>query len=96
MTRRQIRYLLARLKTEATGGVKPPKLPEGFRESFERQDKFRGWPNYQVVWDVDDSGWGIALLDISAEEAWNNLLMEKVPELPEILSGCKGNIRSDD
>ena len=96
MHRRQIRYLLSRLRTEATGGVEPPKLPDGFRETFERQDKFRGWPNYQKVWDVDDSGWSIVLLDISAEEAWNNLLMEKVPELPEVLCGHKGYIRPDD
>lgn len=95
MTRRQIRYLISRLRTEATGGVGPPVLPDGFRESFERQDKFRGWPNYQKVWDVDESGWGIVLLDISAEDAWNKLLMEKVPELPEALHGAKSNIRSD-
>jgi len=95
MTRRQIRYLLQRLRTEAMGGVEPPILPKGFRESFERQHKFRGWGNYQRVWDVDDSGWNIVLLDISAEEAWNQLLLEKVPELPEVLSGCKSNIRSD-
>lgn len=94
MTRRQIRYLIARLRTEADGGVEPPKLPDGFRETFERQDKFRGWTNYQKVWDVDDSGWGIVLLDVSAEEAWNKLLEEKVPELPEELSGPKGHIQS--
>jgi len=93
MDRRQIRYLISRLRTEATGGVEPPELPEGFRDTFERQDKFRGWANYQKIWDVDDSGWGIILLDISAEEAWNKLLLEKVPELPEELNGTEGNIQ---
>lgn len=96
MNRRQIRYLISRLRTEATGGVAAPELPDGFRESFERQDKFRGWSNYQKVWDVDESGWNIVLLDVSAEEAWNALLLEKVPELPEALSGKQGHIRSND
>jgi len=93
MTRRQIRYLISRLRTAATGGVEPPDLPEGFAETFERQDKFRGWANYQKIWDVDESGWNIVLLDISAEEAWNKLLLEKVPELPEELNGTESNIQ---
>jgi hypothetical protein len=95
ITRRQIRYLLRRCKTREEGGVKLPPLPKGFRASFEKQDKFRGWLGYQVVWDVDESGWGIVLLDVSAEEAWNKLLMEKVPELPEKLHGVESNVRSD-
>lgn len=94
MNRRQIRYLISRLRTAETGGVEAPDLPDGFVETFERQDKFRGWSNYQKIWDVDDSGWNIVLLDISAEEEWNKLLEEKVPELPEELSGSKSNIRS--
>lgn len=94
MTRRQIRYLLSRLRTQATGGVESPELPDGFAETFERQDKFRGWANYQKIWDVDDTGWFIVLLDVSAEDAWNKLLAEKVPEIPEILSGPKGHIQS--
>lgn len=94
MNRRQIRYLISRLRTAETGGVDVPELPEGFAETFERQDKFRGWSNYQRVWDVDDSGWNIVLLDISAEQAWNDLLAEKVPELPEELRGSESHIQS--
>lgn len=89
LTRRQIRYLLRRIRTKEESGINLPKLPKGFRKSFEEQDKFRGWLAYQVTWDVDDSGWNIVFLDKSLEEQWNETLMEKVPELP---SGTESNI----
>lgn len=91
--RRQIRYLLRRLRSHEEDGLELPVLPEGFMETFERQERFRGWSNYQKVWDVDDIGWTIKFLNKSAEQAWNELLAETVPELPGELSGTESNIR---
>lgn len=84
MNRRQIKYLCARMRTEADGGAKRPEdMPEGFEESFEKQKNFRGWASYSVTWTVDaDDPWKIVLLDKSLEEEWNELLLEKVPVLP--------------
>jgi hypothetical protein len=89
LNRRQIRYFLRRLRSKEESGVELPELPEGFRKSFEGQDKFRGWLNYQKTWDVDDSGWSIIFLDKSLEEQWHEILLQKVPELP---SGTESNI----
>lgn len=52
MNRKQIRYNLFRLKTEAEGGTKAPKLEKGFKKSFESQKKFQGWISFGVTWDV--------------------------------------------
>ena len=52
MTRKQIRYLLFRLKTQTESGVETPKLPKGFRKSFTTQKKFQGWTSFGVTWDV--------------------------------------------
>lgn len=92
MRRREIRYLLGRVKTNELEGVKLPKLPDGFKQSFESQERFRGWPSFMVTWDVDDSGWQIVMLDKSAEQAWNELLTEKVPALTEVSDGAESNI----
>lgn len=93
MDRRQIRYFLRRIKTSVetrldpdTKIIKLPKLPVGFRKSFESQPKFRGWMGYQVTWDVDDSGWNIVMLNVSLEEEWNRTLEMVVPELPKQLA----------
>ena len=52
MNRKDIRYLLFRIKTEAEGGVETPPLPAGFIKSFETQIKFQGWLSFGVTWDV--------------------------------------------
>lgn len=90
MDRRKIRYLLRRIKTNVETRSNPdsetialPKLPKGFRKSFEGQPRFRGWMGYQVSWDVDLEGWTIVLLNKSLEEKWNELLLEKIPILGE-------------
>ena len=52
MTRKQIRYLLFRLKSDSEGVSKAPALPKGFKKSFSSQKKFQGWNNFGVTWDV--------------------------------------------
>lgn len=87
LTRRQIRYLLFRLRTQEIGGAKAPtKLPRGFKKSFTEQPKFRGWASFGVTWDVaekPDSPWTIVFRDKSLEQEWNEVLIEKVPVLTE-------------
>lgn len=52
MERKEIRYKLFRLKTQAEGGNKAPKMPKGFKKTFESQKKFQGWLSFGVTWDV--------------------------------------------
>lgn len=82
MNRREIRYLCARLKSEQEGLSASPDLPEDFIEKFESQQRFRGWENYGVTWDVDeDDPWTIKFLSMSLEQQWHQELMNAVPEL---------------
>ena len=85
LTKRQIRYLLFRLRTEELGGAKAPtKFPRGFKKTFTDQSKFRGWVGFSVSWDVDDdSPWTIVFREKSIEEEWNAILKEKVPVITE-------------
>lgn len=90
MTRREIRYLLARIRSQLQGVCEDvPELPEGFKETFEGQPAFRGWAAYTVTWDVcEDDQWLVVPLKKSLEDEWHELLMEVVPELPvELIEG---------
>lgn len=83
LTRRDIRYLCFRLKTEADGGPEAPELPQGFRETFEGQELFRGWAAFGVSWDVDQEDfWKIVILKESLARQWERTLLEKVPIFP--------------
>ena len=80
MTRTEVKYILARLRTEAERNVEPPELPEGFRESFSDQPNFRGWINYGVTWYVDEEDvWKVVLLKKSKRREWEETLAKVVP-----------------
>lgn len=80
MRRSDIRYKLFTLQTEAERGVEVPPLPEGFRESFETQEHFRGFINFGVTWDVDDDDpWKVVPLEMSHLERWHETLRNIVP-----------------
>ena len=90
MTKQEIKYLLARLRTEAETSnsdqptVLPPEIPEGFKESFENQKGFKGWINYHVTWDVHpDDPWMVVILRQSLEQEWHKELEGVVPVLTE-------------
>lgn len=89
MNLKEIRYRLFQLKDQAEREVEIPELPEDFKESFEEQDAFRGWINFGVKWDVDEKDpWKIVKRKKSIEEEWNEVLLEKVPEIPaSVLNG---------
>ena len=80
----KIKYLLACHRSEALYDDKPIRVevPEGFKESFEAQDNFRGWVNYHVTWDVfEDDPWKCVLLKKSQEQEWNETLEKVCPVL---------------
>ena len=54
MNRKEIRYLLFRIRSEEEGVSKvgAKSLPKGFKKGFSTQKKFQGWNNFGVTWDV--------------------------------------------
>lgn len=81
MDRKQIKRLLALLKSEVEHGRDfGLELPEGFKESFEGQPAFRGWINYHVTWGVDDDdAWKVVLLKESLVKSWERELVKRTP-----------------
>lgn len=90
LTRRQIRYVLFRLMTEADGGAKANKEKEGnmklvdeIRDHFETQDDFGGWSKFAKTWDVDEKAPLVAVLRTSSINSdWNNSIKGTTAELP--------------
>ena len=84
MTRSEIRYALFSLKSKAEGKEEIPPLPDGFEEGFSAQERFRGFINFGVTWDVkEDEPWTIESLDKSHLEVWNEELKAVVPVITE-------------
>ena len=81
MKKTKIKRLLALLKAKAEHGRElDVEVPEGFIESFEDQDNFRGWINYHVTWDVDkDDPWKVVIRKISLAAEWQRELIKVVP-----------------
>lgn len=78
---KEIKYKLASLRSSALYD-RPCRveIPEGFKESFENQENFRGWSNYHVTWDVyEDDPWKCVLRKKSQEQEWNETLEEVCP-----------------
>jgi len=84
MDKREIKYLIALLRSEAETGEKPAlPIPEGFKESFESQVHFRGWINFENTWyiDQDNDPWKVIPLERPLVEDWHDTLRKFVPEL---------------
>jgi len=81
MKKTEIKRLLALLKAEAEYKKEiDVEVPEGFIESFENQENFRGWVNYHVTWDVDkDDPWKVILRKVSLAAEWQRELIKVVP-----------------
>ena len=53
MNRKNIRYVLFRLKSQEEGvSDASDVIPENFEKTFSSQKKFRGWSSFGVTWDV--------------------------------------------
>lgn len=50
--RRDVRYWLFRLRTEATGGASSNGIPHGFKKFFEELPGFKSWKGFAVTWDI--------------------------------------------
>jgi len=81
MTKTKIKRLLALLKAKAEYKKEiDVEVPEGFIESFENQDNFRGWINYHETWDVDkDDPWKVVIRKRSLVAEWHRELSRVVP-----------------
>lgn len=83
MNVKKIKRFLALLRAEVELNRihKDIKYPEGFKESFEKQEHFRGWINYQVTWYIDEFNdpWKVILLKRPLVEEWHDVLREFVP-----------------
>lgn len=90
LTRRNIRYILFRLQTEAAGGAKAKeektgimKLVGKIREHFEEQEDFGGWEKFAKTWDVDEKSPLVATKrNSSIQTEWNKILKAEAKELP--------------
>lgn len=84
--RKNVRYWLARIRTEVSGGAPAEGVPEGMREQFESMPMFQvagGWMGYRVNWDVGPEGREMIGLEVSQWEAWHDICFANAKELPE-------------
>lgn len=86
--RKQVRYRLFRLRTEAVDGVEADPVPPGFKKHFSDQKWFDEWENFAITWDVGDpedpkprgSGDPLEVVPryISIEEEWEETIADHV------------------
>ncbi len=80
-TRRDVRYQLYRLRTDAEGKCATESTKE-FAETFEKQDFFDGWRNFATTWDVAyDDPYRIVHRMHSEQEEWDELVRAKFPNI---------------
>lgn len=83
LPRRKLRYRLFRIQN----GI-PLDDSNEIQSYFEGQPAFDGWHNFTVTWDVGHQGkwpnghWKAAKLRVSAEESWNETLLEYAQDWP--------------
>ncbi|MEX2010501.1 MAG: hypothetical protein WD874_01710 [Parcubacteria group bacterium] len=92
LTRRNIRYICFRLKSEAQGGVKAVgdgimEHVEEVKEHMSEQADFGGWDKFGVTWDVDEKAYLVVVtLRRSHESAWNKVIARKAKDLPSAIT----------
>jgi hypothetical protein len=83
LNRRKLRYRLFRIQN----GI-PVDSEDGLQGYFETQAAFDGWHNFNRTWDVGVEGkwpnghWQTVPLTKSAEERWNEKLLELAQDWP--------------
>ena len=79
--RKQVRYQLYRLRSEAEGKSQSQST-EDFKKSFESQPLFDGWRMFGTTWDVSmDDPYRIIHKDISEQDEWNEVIKAKFPAI---------------
>ena len=95
LTRRNVRYICFRLKTEAEGGEAVDRegilaFTDEVREHMEEQTGFGGWSKFGVTWDVDEQSYFVVVpLKKSIESAWNTVLKRNAIDLPATEEAAK-------
>ncbi len=92
LTRRNIRYICFRLKTEALEGIEA--VGDGImehvaevKEHMADQSDFGGWEKFGVTWDVDEKAHlVVVLLKRSHESAWNKVVAKQAKDLPSAVT----------
>lgn len=88
LTRRNVRYICFRLRTEALGGVKATgdgilTHVQEIKDHMSEQSYFGGWEKFGVTWDVDEKAYLVVVLLIkSLESEWNAVVKENAIDLP--------------
>lgn len=81
--RKQIRYQLYRLRTEAEGKASSDSSEE-FKKAFTKQPLFDGWRFFGTTWDVAfDDPMRIVHKDKSEQQEWDELVAAKFPTIDE-------------
>jgi len=81
--RKEIRYQLYRLRTEAEGKASSDS-EEKFRTAFTSQPLFDGWRFFGTTWDVAfDDPMRIVHKDKSEQQEWDELVAAKFPTIDE-------------
>jgi len=81
LLRKQIRYWLSRLRSEALEDKEKPDLPKGFKKFFSDQEYWDGWENWGITWDV---GTPMRQPDPDNAEYWSDDPLEVVPRFVSI------------
>lgn len=79
--RKDVRYKLYRLRTEADGGP-ASEVDEEFKKKFEEHDLFGGWRFFAITWDVAfDDPFRCVHRDKSGVQEWDELVKAKFPQV---------------
>ena len=90
LTKRQIRYLCFRLRTEAQGGVKADNIPKGFKENFEKQECFTSWDKFGDNWDINISNPTQAISrNATIHQEWRTQLDRALTKAQGVPDGCE-------
>jgi hypothetical protein len=79
--RKEVRYQLYRLRTDAEG-KNSHESTKTFIKKFEDQPYFDGWRNFGTTWDVaQDDPYRIVHKTLSEQEEWDEVVRSKFPQI---------------
>jgi muconolactone delta-isomerase len=77
--RKQVRYMLYRIQTEALGGPAADDT-DNIKEKFESLPMFGGWRFFGITWDVaHDDPFRVVSRDHSVQDEWEAVVASKYP-----------------
>jgi hypothetical protein len=80
--RKDVRYKLYRLRTEAEGKCSAHEIPQAFRDVFQKQPYFKGWRFFGSLWDVSLlDPMVVVARDHTEQEEWDAIIRAKFPQI---------------